>query len=263
MKPILYLLLGLAVFATSAISQEKQAQPSAQQKLEKTCSSIKSGEIKDPPAQLVDTCQTLEQDDAAKKETAKENLEFAAGKYCGAPWAPSSPEAVRIDQLLPKLKASFTREYPGRSVLFVPVKSPVINAWTIVGDTKKSMVCMPTGFIDFLSGDGEIAFVMGHEIGHAVDQACMRTRKDKAEQRVCEARADAVGFDLLVKSGFSPYDAAAAFGKIEMYSGDTKTGMGAKLLALGNSHPMTPDRIEHMHNMLTQYTAVLNGPLAH
>jgi predicted Zn-dependent protease len=263
MKGILCFLLGCMALAVTARTQEKQEQLNAQQKLEKTCASIKSGEIKEPPSQLADTCQTLEDDQAAKKEAAKENLEFAAGKYCGAPWVPDSSEATSVNRLLPKLRTTFKREYPGRSVLFLPVKSPVINSWTVIADSKKSLVCMPTGIIDFLSNDGELAFVMGHEIGHAVDQACMRTKKDKAEQRVCEARADAVGFDLLVKSGFSPYDAAAAFGKMEMYSGDTKTGLGAKLLALGNSHPMTPERIEHMHSMLTQYNAVLNGPLAH
>jgi predicted Zn-dependent protease len=72
-----------------------------------------------------------------------------------------------------------------------------------------------------------------------------------------------VGFDLLVKSGFSPFEAGAAFGKLEMYSGDTKTGLGAQLQTLGKNHPMTPDRVQHMHDMLNQYNAVLKGPLAH
>jgi len=71
-----------------------------------------------------------------------------------------------------------------------------------------------------------------------------------------------VGFDLLVKSGFSPYDAGAAFGKLEMYSGDIKTGVQAQLQALGRDHPMTPDRVQHMRDMLTQYKVVLKGPLS-
>jgi predicted Zn-dependent protease len=262
MKAILLFLLGAAVFAPSVKPQEKQTQPTVQEKLQQTCDSIKSGDLKDPPTQLADTCRTMEQEQEKKKEQAKENLEFLAGKYCGAPWVPDGPESSRINQLLPKLAPTFHREYPGQAVLFLPVRSPIINAWTIVAN-QKSLVCMPTGIIDFLSSDGELAFIMAHETGHAVDRACKGIKKDKSMQRTCESRADAVGFDLLVKSGFSPYEAAAAFGKLEMYSGDTKTDMGAKLVALGRDHPMTPDRIQHMRELLTQYNAVLNGPLAH
>jgi Zn-dependent protease with chaperone function len=45
------------------------------------------------------------------------------------------------------------------------VKSPTINAWTVVGETR-SLICMPTAMVDFLSNDGEVAFIMGHEMGH-------------------------------------------------------------------------------------------------
>jgi len=101
------------------------------------------------------------------------------------------------------------------------------------------------------------------EMGHAVDQACKGANKnDMAVRRTCESRADAVGFDLLMKSGFSPYDTGAAFGKLEMYSGDIKTGVQAQLQALGRDHPMTPDRVQHMRDMLTQYNVVLKGPLS-
>jgi len=65
-----------------------------------------------------------------------------------------------------------------------------------------------------------------------------------------------------VKSGFSPYDVGAAFGKLEMYSGDIRTHLAAQFAALGKDRPMTPDRVQHMHDMLTQYNAVLKGPLA-
>ena len=82
-------------------------------------------------------------------------------------------------------------------------------------------------------------------------------------QRKCETRADAVGFDLLVKSGFSPLEAGAAFGKIEMYSGDIRTDREAQIQALAGNHPMTPERVRHMHDMLKQYNAVTSGPLAH
>ena len=117
--------------------------------------------------------------------------------------------------------------------------------------------------IDFMSSDGELAFIMGHETGHAVDGACKGSKHNKAVQRVCESRADAVGFDLLVKSGFSAYEASAAFGKLEMYTGDINTDQRAQLQALNNDHPMTPDRIKQMRAMLAQYNKVLKGPLSH
>jgi len=143
----------------------------------------------------------------------------------------------------------------------------VVSSWnsllmTVVGENR-SLICVPTAMVDFLSSDGEVAFIMGHEMGHAVDQACKGANKnDMAVRRTCESRADAVGFDLLMKSGFSPYDTGAAFGKLEMYSGDIKTGVQAQLQALGRDHPMTPDRVQHMRDMLTQYNVVLKGPLS-
>jgi len=66
-----------------------------------------------------------------------------------------------------------------------------------------------------------------------------------------------------VKSGFSAYEASAAFGKLEMYTGDINTDQRAQLQALNNDHPMTPDRIKQMRAMLAQYNKVLKGPLSH
>lgn len=117
--------------------------------------------------------------------------------------------------------------------------------------------------IDLMSSDGELAFIMGRESGHAVDETCKgHPRNDKAIQRTRETRADAVAFDLLVKSGFSAYDTGAAFGKLEMYRGGIRTDRQAQVQALTRDHPMTPDRIQHMRNMVIQYNAVIKGPLA-
>jgi Zn-dependent protease with chaperone function len=254
------LLTGVVFAQQPSAPQDSQAEPTAQKKLEQTCASIRSGQLKNPPTELSEVCRTLEQEQGKKEEQRKEMMEFWAGKFCGAPWAPDSSQRARLQQVLPRLLPALQRQYQGQIVTWLVVKSATINAWTLPGEPN-SFICMPTGMVDFLSSDGELAFVMGHEIGHAVDEACKTRRNDIGVQRVCESRADAVGFDLLVKSGFSAYDAGAAFGKLEMYSGDIKTGLGAQLAALGRDHPMTPDRVQHMHDMLTQYNAVLNGPL--
>ena len=267
MKSLLVFLLTAVLSSVLSAQQiteerEKQAEPTAQKKLEQTCDSIRAGQLENPQAELADVCRTLEKEQANKKEQIKETMEFSSGKYCGAPWADGTPEGTRVKQLLPKLGPTFHRQYHGEAITFLVVKSSTINAWTFMGNPR-SFICIPTGMIDFLSSDGELAFVMSHEIGHGVDEACKSQKKDLSTQRVCESRADAVAFDLLVKSGFSPYEAGAAFGKLEMYSGDTRTDLAAQFVALGKDHPMTPDRVQHMHDLLNQYNAVYKGPLAH
>jgi hypothetical protein len=57
---------------------------------------------------------------------------------------------------------------------------------------------------------------------------------------------------LFTASGYNPFDAAGAFGRLEVYSGDISTGVAARLLALGQTHRMTPDRIAHMRALLNQ-----------
>jgi hypothetical protein len=37
-----------------------------------------------------------------------------------------------------------------------------------------------------------------------------------------------------------------------MYLGDTSTGVLARLVAMGNDHPITPDRMKHMRMLLIQ-----------
>jgi predicted Zn-dependent protease len=74
-----------------------------------------------------------------------------------------------------------------------------------------------------------------------------------ATQRSCEARADAIGFHIFTASGYNPFDAAGAFGRLEMYMGDNSTGVFARLAAMGSNHPMTPDRIKHMRFRLINY----------
>jgi len=72
------------------------------------------------------------------------------------------------------------------------------------------------------------------------------------EQRTCEARADEIGFRIFTAAGYNPFDAAGAFGRIEMLLGDTSTGVLGRLAALGSDHPITPDRIRHMRALLIQ-----------
>jgi predicted Zn-dependent protease len=122
-----------------------------------------------------------------------------------------------------------------------------------------------------------LAFILSHEIGHAVDDVCKSSagrvdvtpptvtgklnqllggsgRNPIAEQRTCESRADEIGFAIFTKAGYIPFDAAGAFGRIEMYLGDTSTGALARFAAIGSNHPITPDRIKHMRMLLALRT---------
>jgi len=90
-----------------------------------------------------------------------------------------------MHQTLLRLQPTLRRQYPGQKIAYIAVKSPVINAWTAPGQTS-SYVCMPTSMIDFMSSDGELAFIMGHETGHAVDGACKGSKHNKAVQRVTQ-----------------------------------------------------------------------------
>lgn len=158
--------------------------------------------------------------------------------------------------------------------------SPVINAWATNFNLNISMICVPVAMVHFMGdAEGELAFILSHEIGHTLDDRC-KTEEGRlavansrgslgavlggllggqkgaaaaskiSQQRGCEERADEIGFYVFTASGYNPYDAAGAFGRIEMYLGDTRTGIFARLNALGSDHPMTPDRIRHMRVLL-------------
>jgi len=164
-----------------------------------------------------------------------------------------------------------------RHIYFAVANNPVVNAWEVELSPDESLVCVPVALIHFLdSNEGQLAFVLGHEIGHAVDESCKslserariasrtksgavltflfgRTRGDEpVDQRVCESRADELGFNLMTRAGYDPRDASAAFEKLSVYLGDTATGPIARLAAIGRAHPITPDRIRHMRKLIAR-----------
>ena len=175
-----------------------------------------------------------------------------------------------------RLGATLKGHMSGHRVLLAVVNRNEINAHTISVSTSQSVICLPATMAHFMGSDGELAFVIAHELGHAVDDTCkspdgrahlvtpnagrlataLGALLDQSgaenEQQACEARADEIGLNLLTRSGYNAFDAAGAFGRLEMYSGDTGTGLLARFAALGSDHPMTPDRIAHMRALLTR-----------
>ncbi|MGH9774429.1 MAG: M48 family metallopeptidase [Candidatus Acidiferrales bacterium] len=132
-------------------------------------------------------------------------------------------------------------------------KSDVINASAI---PSQNMIVVTTGIIEFTRDDpGELAFAVAHEIGHLVDQpsgcaaAIQREQiiafTEEGAQRACERRADSIGFQYLVGAGLNPYEAAAYFGRMQMFSGNP--GLFAQFLS---DHPIDAERIQNLRNLL-------------
>jgi Zn-dependent protease with chaperone function len=193
--------------------------------------------------------------------------------YCHANELMTGPEVDRVNAIEQRL-GPVLRRIQGPHILVAVVESNIINAWDNNLNPRTSLICVPTAMVRFIGdSEGEIAFILAHETGHALDGACKSStgraavalptlsgevarllggsgRNLLAEQRTCESRADTIGFAMFTAAGYNPFDAAGAFGRLEMYSGDVSSGIVARLAALGRTHPMTPDRIAHMRSLL-------------
>jgi predicted Zn-dependent protease len=196
--------------------------------------------------------------------------------FCKASKVTEGPEFEALRPVRQKL-GEIVKAIPGETIKLVVVDSEEINARTFFLKPHLSLICIPVGIIRFMgSSEGELAFVLAHETGHALDDACKTSngraqianptllgglnrlfggagRDYLAESRQCESRADAIGLDLIVRAGYNPYDAAGSFGRLEMYSGDISTSVLSRFRALASDHPMTPDRIRNMRGLLEQY----------
>lgn len=194
----------------------------------------------------------------------------------------SGPEFEVFQRAVKKL-ATVVNQDQQHEIYPALVNNSEINAWAVNFDMRNSLLCIPVAMVQFMGdAEGELGFIIAHEVGHAVDDAC-KTQTGRvavansrnslgaflggllggeqgaasasaiSQQRGCEARADAIGFQISTAAGYSPYAAAGAFGRLEMYTGDTSTGVLARLVDLGRDHPMTPDRIKHMRMILMSY----------
>lgn len=152
---------------------------------------------------------------------------------------------------------------------FAVTNSSVVNASDENLSADVSLICIPVVLVHFMGGtEGELAFILAHEIGHATDKRC-KTLKGRfgvaplatlfgrisgdgaGGQRACEARADELGVNLMTRAGYDPEDAAAALQRLDM-SGMSTAGpvLLARLAALGEDHPITADRIHHIRKLI-------------
>ena len=152
--------------------------------------------------------------------------------------------------------------------------NPLVNAWDVeFSDT--SVICVPIALVRAMhNSEGELAFILAHEIGHATDDLCKSlgsrarladqsksgvllsllfgrgTGDGSRDQRACESRADELGVRSMIRAGYKPEDAIAALERLAAYSGDTASGPLARLSALGKDHPITADRIRHIRKTI-------------
>lgn len=157
--------------------------------------------------------------------------------------------------------------------------STLINARALNLSADASLICVPVAMVHFMgAAEGELAFILAHEMGHATDKAC-KTPKGRfraaeqsgigtalvnlfdqvsgdgaAEQRACEARADELGFNRMTCAGYDPNDAVASLQRLSNVPGYSPTAplIIARLAALGDDHPITPDRIHHLRKLIAR-----------
>ncbi|HVZ17869.1 MAG TPA: M48 family metalloprotease, partial [Terriglobales bacterium] len=109
-----------------------------------------------------------------------------------------------------------------------------INAWARNFDMTHSLICVPEAMVEFMGdAEGELAFIIAHEVGHTIDDVCKTqagrlavansrgslgalfggivggskgaaTASRISQQRGCEERADEIGFQIFTSAGYSP-----------------------------------------------------------
>jgi Zn-dependent protease with chaperone function len=192
-------------------------------------------------------------------------------QYCSASQVTSGADFDKVTAIALRLAAT------NPDIHIAVANSSLINAWEVDISSETSLICIPVALVHFMEGEeGELAFILAHEVGHAIDDRC-RTLKGRSrvaehsgmgyvlailfghsagdeagDQRACEARADELGFNLMTRAGYDPNDAAAAFQRFSDRSALPATAplFFARLAALGKDHPITPDRIYHVHKLI-------------
>ena len=195
-------------------------------------------------------------------------------QYCEAPAITSGEEFDQLQRVAAKMLPS-----QSANVEIALIDSRIINAWTVYLNPEQSLICIPTGLVRWQEkAEGELAFIVGHEIGHAGDDTCKSARgrarlasksrslvtllfgpsdgEEAGDQRSCELRADALGLELLVRAEYAATDAIAAFERMRRYSGDRRHGVLGRLVAIGEDHPITSDRIRRIKSIIAKNPAL-------
>ena len=82
-------------------------------------------------------------------------------------------------------------------------ENKTVNAYTRYRD---KTVCVYYGILPYLDNDDELAALMGHEMGHAIDAygGFFKWTDMWLNSKSYETKADLVGIDLMAKAGYNP-----------------------------------------------------------
>jgi hypothetical protein len=156
-----------------------------------------------------------------------------------------------VDRIVARLRNS-RLQLPSFQIMVI--NQAQLNAWA---DPRRDVVILPVLMVQFLQQDeGELAFVIAHELGHLQDKQCPLIAQQNAitiegQKRFCEARADEIGIQYLIAAGYNPYDAAAFFGRMMMFRGNTSL-LGNLVERFTSDHPIDMDRIGALRTLLVR-----------
>lgn len=153
-----------------------------------------------------------------------------------------------------------------------------VNAFAVPGGT----IYVTKAMLDFVSSDSELAFVLGHEMGHQVGKHSLKAiertmlieyfiKKSKAGviknnqqaleianvfmglkySRDNEFQADQYGFKYASFTGYNPYGGVGFFQKLKAKYETTKT---PAFLTLFQTHPPTSDRLGRVNDMANSFS---------
>lgn len=121
--------------------------------------------------------------------------------------------------------------YPGILPNLIIDPSNDVNAYT-----SKDGISITVGMLKFCRNDSEIAFVLGHELGHLFMGHLIVD--DKYDNRIHETNADKYGAFLAIRAGYDPCAGTEMWARMMQEDGNP---------ILTNSHPSYADRVENLN----------------
>lgn len=132
-------------------------------------------------------------------------------------------------------------------------KVNTINAYAYYPDKR---VYVYTGILPYFDNDDELAYVLGHEIGHCIDyyKGPSSLVNIAFNRKAFEKRADLTGIDLMTKAGYNPVAAIITMKKI--------SGEHVWDTWLFFSHPKASTRMMDMYKYIyKKYPEYLNSDM--
>jgi hypothetical protein len=165
---------------------------------------------------------------------------YPAGTYA---WPPSEYE--RVWKVWQRVLNSAITNFPVMTNLPSLTLDPTtseINAYAKSGPPY--MVTVDYSLAELLSdSDSELAFVIGHEIGHIIQY---QSGKLSFVPSDVEYDADVYGFFLSLNAGYDPYAVGGAFGKLMMATGTAGLETEQTLATSGDPHGSFNQRIANI-----------------